>query len=443
MVGAGFLALRDFAHGSGSVEVIDKYGGLVPDPEGIFDLPPGFSYTILSRTGDRMDDGLFVPGYPDGMGAFPGPNGEAIVICNHELESKGLTGIVYRNLGPWGEGSDQFENLDRSLLYDPAEPGETPSQGGTTTIVYDPVAKKQVRRFLSLAGTERNCAGGVTPWGTWLSCEESTEEADGDYIEDHGYAFEVTPALTPGLNPPVVHKGMGRFRREAVAVDGDTGMVYQTEDMKDGCFYRYIPKVPGRLGEGGRVEALVVVGEPERDTRNWSKRDRFPIGEPRRVDWIVLDDVESPKDDLRDRAHDLGAAIFARSEGIWRAEDGVMYFAATTGGPEELGQIFKFTPDAGGGVLELFIESHDKDICKNADNLTVAPWGDVIICEDYKGDARILGLTPKGQIYPFAKNVFNDSELAGACFSPDGSTMFVNIQKPGITMAVTGPWASA
>jgi secreted PhoX family phosphatase len=444
-VTAGFLALRDFAGASGSDEVFQKYGRLMRDPEGILDLPEGFTYTVLSRTGELMDDGLYVPGYPDGMGAFPGPDGKVLVVCNHELESKGLTSLLHRGLGAFGKGNEKLGEVDRDKLYDAGGSGSRPSMGGTTTILYDPVARSQEKRFLSLIGTERNCAGGVTPWGTWISCEESTEDADGKYLKDHGYAFEVRPEAEAQLNDAVPLKEMGRFRREAVAVDPGTGIVYQTEDVKDGAFYRFLPTVPGQLSAGGRLEALVIVGEPERDTRNWGKSGarEFPVGNAVVVEWVALEDAESPEDDLRYQAQDKGAAIFARSEGIWRAEDGTIYFAATTGGREELGQIFKYSPSGGGGTLELFVEPNDKDICKNADNLTVAPWGDVILCEDYKGDAKIQGLTPDGRIYPFGVNVFNDSELAGVCFSPDGATMFVNIQKPGMTFAITGPWGAA
>jgi secreted PhoX family phosphatase len=438
-VSAGFLALRDFAGASGYGEVIEKYGRLVPDPKGVLDLPEGFSYTLLSQTGERMDDGYFVPGYPDGMGAFPGPEGKVLLVCNHELESKGLTALAHRGLGAFGKGNEKLSEVERDKLYDPGGSGCKPSQGGTTTIVYDPVSKRQVKRFLSLVGTERNCAGGVTPWGTWITCEESTERSNGKYLEDHGYPFEVRPESEPRLHEAVPYKEMGRFRREAVAVDAETGIVYQTEDTKDGAFYRFIPKVPGQLGAGGRLEALALSGHAGRDTRNW-KGDAFPVGKGFAVEWVALNEPESPKDDLRYQALKKGAAIFARSEGIWSAEDGTMYFAATSGGRKELGQIFKYSPGEGGGVLELFIEPNDKDICKNADNLTVAPWGDVIFCEDYKGDAKLQGLTPEGLIYPFGMNVFNDSELAGACFSPDGATMFVNIQKPGLTFAINGPW---
>ncbi|MGE9296922.1 MAG: alkaline phosphatase PhoX, partial [Puniceicoccales bacterium] len=151
----------------------------------------------------------------------------------------------------------------------------------------------------------------------------------------------------------------------------------------------------------------------------------------------------APENDLRFRAQKQGAAIFARGEGMWMGSD-ELYFACTSGGPQMFGQIFRFIPGRGKepDQLELFIESHDSNLMQNADNLVVAPWGDVIICEDSNAPhKRLVGVTPQGEIYHLAKCVYNSSEFAGACFSPDGQTLFFNVQNnPGMTFAVTGPW---
>ena len=459
-IGAGFIGLQRYsqaqsadavAAGSSGMPSFDRYGPLIEDPHQIVDLPAGFSYRVLSRTGDKMDDGLVVPGYPDGMGAFVAGDGKVILIRNHELESKGEgdRGDYFRRLGPYGMLNEDFDKVDRSLLYDSGAEGVYPSLGGTSTLVYDPGTHKVDSEFLSLAGTERNCAGGITPWGTWVTCEESNETPNGEYLEDHGYAFEVQATAEPTLQKAIALKDMGRFRREAVAVDPVSGIVYMTEDMGDGLFYRFIPNTPGELAKGGKVQALAIVDRDGADTRNWreSTGPKLKPGQSLEVRWIDMDDVRSPKDDLRQRGHAKGAALFARSEGIWYGE-GTFYFACTNGGALTFGQIFKFTPNpdesksAGGGQLELFIESTDANVVQSADNLTIAPWGDLIVCEDRSSNSHLRGVTPDGRVYTFGFNARSGTEFAGACFAPGLDTLFVNIQKPGLTLAIDGPWQS-
>ena len=161
--------------------------------------------------------------------------------------------------------------------------------------------------------------------------------------------------------------------------------------------------------------------------------------------WIDVDHVEAPDDDLRNRGFNAGAARFARGEGIWYG-NGEFYFACTNGGEAKIGQIWKYIPTAAEGDddepgnLQLFLEPNDGELVENADNLTIAPWGDLILCEDRAGPViRLVGVTTSGNIYPFAMTHLH-SEFAGATFSPDGSTLFVNIQGAGLTLAITGPW---
>jgi len=445
---AGFLGLRHAAGSETNMAVVDRYGPLVPDPHRIVDLPSGFRYRVLSRTGDSMVDGLVVPGFPDGMGAFAAADGRVVLIRNHELESKGEPGEAdfFRRLGPFGRKNELFADVDASRLYDRGANGSYPSIGGTTTLVFDPQTGAVTTEFMSLAGTERNCAGGVTPWGTWITCEESSEKANGEFLDDHGYAFEVKPSLTPELQTAVPYREMGRFRREAVAVDPRTGIVFQTEDMGDGLFYRFTPNVPSELRRGGRLQALAIAGRAGADTRHWGESERvIELGQKLAVEWVDMDDEEAPNNDLRHRGLADGAALFARGEGIWFG-DGVCYFACTSGGAKKLGQIFKYVPagdagDASGGTLELFIESTDGNIMQSADNLTIAPWGDLLVCEDRGENSHIRGVTANGRIYDIARNAVNGTEFAGACFAPQMTTLFVNLQKPGITLAIDGPWS--
>lgn len=433
------------------------FGPLVRDPAGIFDLPEGFTYEVISRAGEEMDDGLLVPGRPDGMAAFAGEDGMTIVVRNHEL-SPGEP-----ELGPFGRGNDRLGRLASSRVYDRGH-GSTPSIGGTTTLVYDTTGRRVVSQRLSLAGTNRNCAGGPTPWGSWLTCEEDVTPRGGPAEKMHGYVFEVV-ASSRECADPVPIREMGRFNHEAVCVDPRTGIVYLTEDRLDGLLYRFVPKERGKLHRGGSLEALVIRDAPQRDTRNWSESDRaregmgvvggdaraVALGARFECDWIALDDVDTAKDDLRERGFAAGAARFARGEGMWWGRDGA-YFACTSGGAKGLGQLWRYTPGedegapasagkpAPGGVVELLIEPNDARVIANADNLTVSPAGDLVVCEDGKGPNRLLLVSPRGEVAPLAVNRLSLSELAGVCFSPDGTTLFVNIQHDHMTLAVRGPF---
>jgi uncharacterized protein len=437
MVIAGFAGLRNYCSSFASVRgpVVE----LISDPDRILDLPEGFSYQIISRAGERMSDDFFVPGKHDGMCAYPGPDGRTILIRNHELDPSQI------NLGPFGVGNFLLERIDRTKMYDGGK-GRRPGLGGTTTLVYDTRSRKLEKHFLSLAGTHRNCAGGLTPWNSWITCEETVVTRGGDNEQDHGYNFEVPATAEISLADPVPLKAMGRFNHEAVAVEPRSGIVYQTEDRGDGLFYRFIPEKAGELAAGGRLQALRIRGMAGADTRNWGDR-KLAERDQVDVEWVDLEDVESPEDDLRYQGRfGQGAARFARGEGIWHSPQGI-FFACTNGGSKKLGQIFRYYPspfegagmeDREPGRLELFLEPNDSNLVENADNLTIAPWGDIIICEDGSNPQYLVGVTPEGAIYRFART--DHSEFAGATFSPDGEILFVNIQTPGLTMAITGPW---
>ncbi len=452
----GFIGLHEWV---GSLRArqpygsqVERYGELVPDSDGLLDLPEGFTYKVLSRTGDAMDDGLKVPGKPDGMAAFHGPEGKVIIVCNHELTPDAVEESGY------GADNAGLNRVDMAKFYDKGL-GERPHLGGTSTLIYSLESRMVETHFLSLAGTCRNCAGGPTPWGSWLTCEESVQVArsgNGDENtneKDHGYIFQVPATPTPMLTQAVPLKAMGRFNHEAVAVDPKSGVVFQTEDRHDGLIYRFIPNEAGILSKGGRLQALAIRGEKGIDTRNWpeTKGSNFPVGESLPVEWIDLENVASSQDDLRYRGLGAGAARFARGEGMWYGNEEI-YFACTNGGASMGGQIFRYVPSPFEGTaaeskdpgrLELYTEPNDTRLLENADNLTVAPWGDVILCEDGADEKYLRGITPEGKLYTLGYNRFNQSEFAGACFAPGTSepTLFVNIQTPGITLAITGPWA--
>jgi len=424
------------------------FGPLLTDPAGVLDLPAGFDYRIVSRAGETMSDGLLVPQAHDGMAAFAGTDGRIVLVCNHELAPS------HAGHGAFGSGFADLPAAVRARVYDSGG-GSTPGAGGTTTTIYDPASGAVERRYLSLAGTELNCAGGPTPWGSWLSCEECFENPGGGFSNGrlvkrdkrHGYVFEV-PAQESGLVRPLPIEAMGRFEHEACAVHATTGIVYLTEDKYHGLFYRYIPDVPGRLHKGGKLQALAIAGRPSLPLNNWSGEHPVAVGEQLTTRWIDLDDVDPDANDLRLRGAAAGAATFARGEGLCAAGN-AFAITCTIGGAYRLGQIFLYQPSPvegrpgetdAPGRLTLLAELQPGSLLCNADNITQAPWGDLIVCEDTASHCGLVGVRADGTMYPLADNAYSGSELAGVCFAPDGRTLFVSIQYPGTTLAITGPW---
>lgn len=444
-LGAGSLAFAGLTlSGLGSAIAsvvtpsIKGYGPLKPDPKKLLDLPAGFSYSVISQFGEAMSDGLHVPDAADGMGCLPLDSERVVLVRNHEVHPMGLD-----------KQPDSIQRFKSSHAYD-HYPSGVALPGGTSNIVYNLKTKQKEREFLSLTGTARNCAGGITPWGSWLTCEENVDKPDGNIHQEHGYIFEVPGNITEIIKARPL-KAMGRFNHEAAAVDPATGIVYLTEDRNDSLFYRFIPNKRGVLAEGGKLQALVIKDHSKFDTRNWTSQD-MKVNAWLKAEWVTLDNPESPDDDLRIRGYEKGAVLFARGEGIhWG--DNELYFCCTSGGEKKLGQIMRYqpSPDEGQaneakspGRLQLFLESSHKSLYNFGDNLTVAPNGHLIVCEDQYGaivNNHLRGVTPQGEVYDFAKiNV--QTEPAGACFSPDGKVLFVNLYSPTKTLAITGPWGA-
>jgi secreted PhoX family phosphatase len=441
-----FAALREEPKTDpGYLNEVEAYGPLVKDPKGMIDLPQGFSYKVFSKGGETMDDGFHVPCLHDGMACFPHSSSpdKVVLVRNHEI------GQTLQDIGPLGPRGELIDKLDKSRVYDLAS-NEFPLSGGTTTLVYNIKTQQLESHHLSLTGTVTNCAGGPTPWGSWLSCEENTA-AKGDGVQkDHGYVFEV-PSAGVGLAEPMPIKAMGRFKHEAAAIDPGTGIVYMTEDMFDSVFYRYLPNDRQALHKGGKLQALVIRDAPRATTSNKYQHFWNP-GERKAVAWIDLTDVESPDDSLRTQAYLAGAARFSRAEGIYYGKN-ELFFACTSGGEKAFGQIMRYIPSRFEGTaeeakepghIELFVESKDLRVIDYADNVVVSPRGDLYVCEDRYSDVLVNHLkivTPSGKVATFAANTDKDhSEWAGVCFSPDGSTLFANIQTNSMTVAITGPW---
>ena len=393
--------------------VLDETTGLP-----LIALPAGFRYLSFGWTGDVMASGQPTPSSHDGMAAFNAGGHRVRLVRNHER----------------GAGTP-FS----SFAYDAG------AGGGTTTLEFDGKAGVLIDSRDSMSGTIRNCAGGGTPWGTWLTCEETTLFT----TKPHGYIFEVPE---DGYSDAIPIRGMGRFSHEAVAVDRVTGYVYETEDAgPTSGFYRYVPDTRNRPAEGGMLFMLKVKTAIGADLGAG-----FPNGTTFPVEWVEIAEPDNtsssmPPDFVWAQGRALGAATFARLEGCWYGNDRKVYIVSTSGGAVGQGQIWVYDPHE--ETITLLFESPGASVLNAPDNITVSPRGGLVLCEDGSGQEFLHGLTIDGEIFQFARNNvvlngerngivgdFRGSEWAGACYSPDGEWLFANIQSPGITFAITGPW---
>jgi secreted PhoX family phosphatase len=386
---------------------------------------------MLSAESEPMKSGGKVPSLHDGMAAFAAPNGQTALVRNHEV-----------NVGDVEEDGAAPVPHVKGATYDPEIVA-----GGTTTLLVG-ADRKLVKDWPSLAGTVTNCAGGPTPWRTWLTCEEEFVTLG----KPHGYVFEVDPFR--GGNPsPVL--GMGRFEHEAAAFDR-SGTAYLTEDADGpfGCLYRYVPNRPfggrGSLHAGGRLSALAVpgLGADLSIVQN--------VGILLRAAWVDVPnpnpgDADTP---VREQALAIGATQIQKAEGVWTGTDGTIWFVASYGGgpgaddesdrsaAAHSGQIWKYDPRA--ETLELVVLFPVGTPFDGPDNITAGPHGFALACTDGEEDQWLVGITDEGRVFPFGFNALNGREFAGATFAPDGRTLFVNLQgPPALTYAIWGPWSGA
>ncbi|MEU6371783.1 PhoX family protein [Streptomyces sp. NPDC046909] len=415
------------------------YGPLVPDPDGLLDLPEGFRYRVLSREGDQLRSGEGkVPSNHDGMAAFAGRsagrNGRVHLVRNHENRVTAAIPV------PTVEG----------LTYDPA------GKGGCTALTLDRHGNVLSER-VAIAGTAVNCAGGPTPWGTWLTCEETEDKAGTNgYTKDHGFIFEVDGA-DPHRSGAVPLTAMGRFQHEAIAVDPYRGIVYETEDafLKPfGLFYRFLPNQPlggpGSLRAGGRLQAMRVPGVPDLSSIQ-------EIGATfEGVEWVDVPDPLAAQTPVR--LQDFGPKGITHAQKLegcyWGGK--CVYFvssfahSAEGSAADHFGQIWRYDPSSRRLTL-VIVFGPDTDIQlpgESPDNICLAPSGGLMVCEDGNGAQHVYGVTRRGEVYAMARGRQNIGtpeapewgEFAGVTFSPDGRTMYVNCYTPGTTFAVTGPW---
>lgn len=424
-------------------------------------LPEGFSYRSFHDTTEPvvLDDETELPGRHDGMGAFRGDEDTVVLVRNHEVNNP---------VGAFG----------------PGEPYDAEAGGGTTTIR---VTKhgEVLDAYTSLNGTMMNCSGGVMPWNSWITCEETVNGPDvgPDFTgkpnttleQPHGYIFEV-PADGQSNREPITKAG--RFAHEAVSFDPVGGALYLTEDnfaFASG-FYRYTPNTnpmtSGHLDNEGTLEMLAVKGQ-----RNAHLEGRQRKGATYDVEWVPIEEpdflfdyepgAEAPTSNdaaivfVGDQGRKHGAAYFSRLEGQVY-DDGVVYFTSTQGGgkPEAgvhdssgygngFGQVWGY--DTRNQTLTCVYQSPEQQSLDFPDNVTASARGTLVLCEDSAGDNYLRGLSTNGKLwdialnrigYPSDESRYGD-EFAGSTFSTDGHTLFVNIQSSkGMTFAIWGPWAS-
>lgn len=401
--GAAYSMLHLF--GRNSVIADSLLGPLQVDPAGVIDLPQGFSYQIIDRHRQRMDDGFLVPGRPDGMACFTSANGSWCLMRNHEL-----SGLTYE--------AEYLGGKTVSAAYRPD------FYGAVTRIEVDPKSLRRLRSNLVLTGTDRNCAGGWSPWG-WLSCEESL-------VLDHGFVFLCSHEARQ-LQPPHIIEPYGRCRHEAATVDPQTNIAYLTEDEPDSCLYRFVPDNFAKPWLG-TLQAMAVVQQPAVDLGQGQL-----LNARLSIRWVnVNDDVLARRTPLRHQARIAGAALIRRGEGLWLAGR-ELYFSSTNGGPVGAGQVFRLNLDEPQHLV-LVAQSESRSHLDMPDNLTLSPRGGLYLAEDGLGAQFIRGVTPRGGLFDLAQNAISNSEFAGICFSPDGRVLFANLQEDGITLAIEGPF---
>ena len=423
---------------------------LMDDPAGILALPPGFRYAVVTHAGEtQLNDGQGpTPSNHDGTAVFKAQRNRLRLIQNHELNVGSALGV------PHVDGT----------VYDAGALGA----GGCTVIETDNTGANH-GEWVGISGTLVNCAGGPTPWGTWLTCEETETKKGGALQQDHGYVFEV---FADGTSLPRPIKAFGRYAHEALAVDRTRTQVYLSEDASapNGLFYRWTAPAGVRLQAGiadqlgatdGTLAAMAILMDDGSVLTDVAYITSAQLGRPFPVRWVDVPERDGQTTSVRKQFADGQVTRGKKFEGVWGTDegvyvvnsyafnsadlpadaakhDGMVWFYSYADETITLVTYFPHQQTAADGTKAKF----DDLTFDGPDNVTVTPWGTLVLAEDGAGASHVLSSVPGGPSYAIARNQLNDSEFTGPTFSDDGRTLFVNIQTPGITLAITGPWAT-
>ena len=447
----------DDHRGRGRGRAVTPFPPLQDDPAGLLALPAGFSYAIVTRAGvTRLDEGGLTPNAHDGTAVFTTGRGRYRLIQNHELKAGSPLGV------PHIEGT----------VYD-----EGAVDAGGCTVIRTDARGRNLGETVGISGTSTNCAGGPTPWGTWLTCEETEDRAgkawsgngrSGTYAKDHGYVFEV---FHDGRANPKPIKAFGRYAHEALAVDRARKHVFLSEDASgpNGLFYRWTaprgfemgPDLADRLADdAGVLEAMQILMPDGSVLPDVAYLTSAQLGLPFRVQWKAVPDRDARTTSVRKQFAATGDVTRGKKfEGVWGTDrgvyvvnsyafsdgdlpadavphDGMVWFYDYQDETIQLVSYFPHQKTAASGA----VATYDDLTFDGPDNVTVTPWGSLVLAEDGAGASHVLSTTPYGPTQAIARNMLNDSEFTGPTFSEDGKVLFVNMQTPGLTFAITGPW---
>lgn len=394
-------------------EKLSKNIKLIQDPNGLIDLPPNFSYTILQSTNDILSDGYLTPPYPDGMGLFTHPiTGDFILMKNH------LSGNINK--------------IPKEYLPNPQESDleNSSGSGGVVRLLLDKNTLEIKQSNLVLAGTKMNSTGGITPWG-WLSGEKSMSKG-------HGYTYLVSH-LNSEMKRPIPLKSLGRFNHDGFYTHPASYKSYLTQDRQDGLFYQFTPD--NYMNPfSGKLQALKI-----KNQTNKNMDEASTIGEKWPGEWVDIDEVDPVNDTIHLEGMNKGAAIFSKGNSITSFGD-TIYFSCTYGGSKGLGQIYSLTPNTSNSsqntcILELVQTYNSKNLLQRPDDIYIDSSQNVYFTQDIASSSCIY-IIPKnlGKSICFATNVRNNYKFSGLCMDRNEKYLFVNMHQEGITLVIKGPF---